>query len=205
MSPFELELDHAPARPERVPVSRTDLDLLLSSQIIVAWAGEKGEESRLGWWRSDLFSEFGGQDLFKRLLPSTWDWAMLQSLREVARRHDAELRAQDHDPDRILSLFSLGFEIDERAEERLMDLKRAGGNPVQALPGLEDIYEAPWSADWFLQWVSGHHASEFTPVPIGRRLKGNPPSALGELVHRLVGGLAPLAERYPLPHYRRAA
>ena len=53
-----------------VSVLTSEVDALLSAQIIVAWAGEGhvGDERRLGWWRSDLVSEFGGLDLFQRLL-----------------------------------------------------------------------------------------------------------------------------------------
>lgn len=72
--------DPAP-NPRVVPVA--ELDHALTAQIIIAWAGEKGEDPRLGWWRCDLVSEFGGEDLFKRLLPNTWDWAVLQGAREA--------------------------------------------------------------------------------------------------------------------------
>ena len=126
------------AMPARGHVTSADVDAALTAQLVVAWAGEGGEESRLGWWRSDLVSEFGGEDLFRRLLPSTWAWAVLQAARETARRKDAELRRQDHDPDRILSLFSLGFELDERIDERLQDLKRGRRARSEALPGLGD-------------------------------------------------------------------
>lgn len=111
---------------QQAPTPTSDLDRLLAAQLAVAWAGESGEERRLGWWRTDLVSEFGGHDLFKRLLPHTWAWAALQGAREAARRRDAELRAKANDPDQILSLFSLGFELDERVEERLNELKRSG-------------------------------------------------------------------------------
>lgn len=200
-----FELDPAPVRPERQPLALSDVNQLLTAQIMVAWAGEGGEERRLGWWRSDLCSEFGGEDLFKRLLPHTWKWATLQGAREAARRRDAELRAQDHDPDRILSLFSLGFELDERVEERLLDLKRSVSAPVDALPALKEWLAHPWSADRFLDWVRSHGETENTPAPIGRRLKGSPPGAVGDLVRKLVGGLAPLGDSYPLPHWKRSA
>ena len=54
------------------PLPTSALDGALTAQLAVAWAGEKGEEPRLGWWRSDLASELGGEDLFRRLLPHTW-------------------------------------------------------------------------------------------------------------------------------------
>ena len=41
-----------------------EIDLVLTAQLAVAWAGEGGEEPRLAWWRSDLASEYGGEDLF---------------------------------------------------------------------------------------------------------------------------------------------
>jgi hypothetical protein len=101
------------------PLPISEVDFLLTAQLGVAWAGEGGEEPRLGWWRSDLVSEFGGEDLLRRLLPNTWRWATLQGARAAAMRRDREIRTHDHDPDRLLTLFSLGFDVDERVEERL--------------------------------------------------------------------------------------
>jgi hypothetical protein len=188
---------------QQSPIS-SEIDALLTVQIAVAWAGEKGrEEPRLGWWRSDLVSEYGGQDLFQRLLPHTWQWAMLQAAREAARRRDAELRGQDHDPDRILSLYRLGFEIDEHVEERLQGLKRSAKDPQDALPGLRDVIAEPWHAERFGDWVQGHGEVKFVKAPIGRRLTGNAPAPLDRLVRSLVAALWPLADDYPLPHYRR--
>lgn len=192
----------APAASEG-PLPTSVLDRVLTAQFAVAWAGEKGEAPRLGWWRSDLASEFGGEDLFRRLLPHTCRWAVLQGAREAAIRRDRELRAQDHDADRILSLFSLGFEVDERIEERLRQLKASGQDPVEALPGLGDVITATWQPGRFADWVDGHGASEFTKVPPGRRLKGSVPGSLEGLVARLVGALRPLSPQYPLPHFRR--
>ena len=74
------------------PPTAAELDALLTAQIAVAWAGEGGDEPRLGWWRTDLVDEYGGEDLFARLLPHTARWAVLQAVREAARRTDARLR-----------------------------------------------------------------------------------------------------------------
>lgn len=200
MSMFDVE--DVPTRSERAPIPMSDIDMALTSQLVVAWAGEMGEDRRLGWWRSDLVSEYGGEDLFRRLLPGTWRWAVLQGARETARRTDAELRRQDHDPDRLVSLFSLGFELDERIEERFQDLKRSGRTPDEALPGLA-IVSAGWHRDKFWDWVSDHGEAEATASPVGRRLRGNPPSSLDQRVRKLVAGLAPAAETYPLPHFTR--
>jgi hypothetical protein len=77
-------------RPLAVPASAATLDMILTAQLAVAWAGEAGDPPRLKWWRTDLASEFGGEDLFKRLLPHTWRWAVLEGAREAARRRDAD-------------------------------------------------------------------------------------------------------------------
>ena len=115
----------------QTPVS--EIDQLLTAQIVIAWAGEAGEVKRMGWWRSDLISEFGGEDLLKRMLPNTWRWAMFQSVREVARRIDLNMRGKDHDSDTVISLYRLGFKIDERVDDRLAELKRNGSDPEVAL------------------------------------------------------------------------
>jgi len=200
-----FELDGSSSQAERAPVPPSEIDVALTAQIVVAWAGEAGEGDgrRLAWWKSDLVSEYGGVDLFQRLLPSTWRWAVLQAARETARRADAAIRQQDHDPDRIISLFRFGFELDERLDERLQDLKRSETAPQEALPGLDPVF-AEWDPETFFEWVRGHGEVDTVAGPIGRRIKGDPPSTFGELVRRLVAGFAPAADAYPLPHYRSA-
>jgi hypothetical protein len=188
----------------QMPILQSVMDSLLTAQLTIAWAGEDGEEPRLGWWRSDLKSEFGGEDFFRRLLPNSWHWAVFQAMREAARRHDAQLREQDHNADRILSLYCLGFEIDERVEERLMELKRSGIPPLDALPALRDVVTEKWNPDHFMEWLEGHGSVDFTKVPAGRRLKGKQPDSLELTIDHLVAGFRPLSHTYPLPHYRRS-
>lgn len=197
-----LNPDPTPPRRERAPIALSAVDRALTAQIVVAWAGEGGEEKRLAWWRTDLISEFGGLDLFRRLLPHTAAWAVLQGAREAARRTDAELRARASDPDRVLSLYSLGFERDERLTERLQDLKRAGRPPADALPGLADVITSDWRRDRFVDWVHGHGDPDTTASPTGRLIKGTAPDDLDLLIRRLVAALAPVGDHYPLPHYR---
>ena len=180
------------------------LDLVLTAQLAIAWAGEEGEEPRVGWWRTDLHSEFGGEDLFRRLLPNSWDWAVFHAMREAARRKDAELREEAHDADQIVSLYCLGFEIDERVEERLSDLKRAGSAPIVALPCLSEVILGEWNANHFVEWLDGHGSVDFTIVPAGRRLKGKLPESLELTVSNLLAGFKPLTGSYPLPHFRRS-
>ena len=201
---LESEAAPAPGR-EREAVGVSELDAALTAQFAVAWAGEGGEEARLGWWRSDMVSEFGGEDLFRRLLPHTWQWAVLQAAREAARRKDAELRAKAHDPDGIVSLFGFGFELDTRLEERLQDLKRSGALPRAALPGLEGVLGASWNRDAFFAWVESHGSARVKPAPVGRCVKGAAPASLEERVRQLVAALAPVSKAYPLPHFRRSA
>ncbi len=185
------------------PIPAPTLDFILTAQFVVAWAGETGEEPRLGWWRSDLVSEYGGVDLFRRLLPDTWQWAILQAVREAARRHDAKLRRREHDPDRIYSLYNLGFELDELLDERLADLKREANPPQEALPGLREVMLEHWQPGAFTDWVAGHGDADHAASPVGRRLKGEPPSSPERAVRALVAALRPLGDDYPLPHFRR--
>jgi hypothetical protein len=197
------EIEQDTVRLKRTPVPRAELDQALAAQLVVAWAGEAGDEPRLGWWRSDLTSEYGGEDLFQRLLPRTWRWATLQGAREAARRRDSESRSKDHDPDRILSLFRLGFEVDERLDERFQELKVSGKEPLEALPSLGDVMADGWQPKGFVVWVRGQGQADTVTAPVGRRLKGEAPESLALLIHKLVAALAPLGDEYPLPHYRR--
>lgn len=179
------------------------LDTVLSAQLIVAWAGESGEDPRLKWWKTDLACEFGGEDLFQRLLPHTWRWAVLQGAREAARKHDAAVRAKAHDPDQLLTLFRLGFAVDERLDERFRDLKTAGRDPARSLPVLGETIGAEWDPEVFTSWVQAHRGAETMAAPAGRRIKGTPPESLELLIEHLVAGLLPLSESYPMPHYRK--
>ena len=144
-------------------------------QLAIAWAGEAGEEPRLGWWRSDLTSEFGGEDLFQRLLPRTWRWATLQGAREAARRTDAEAREKDHDPDRILSLFRVGFEVDERLDERLQELKSSGKEPLVALPDLGKALSERLAAGAVLRPAPCPRPGRHRHGPDRKATKGAPP------------------------------
>ncbi len=189
----------------RIQIPLSALDHLLTAQLAIAWAGEGGEESRLGWWRTDLQSEFGGEDLFRRLLPHSWEWAVFQSLREAARREDAVRRREAHDAEEVVSLFYLGFDVDERVDDRLADLKRSKVAPTIALPGLKEIISSSWSPDHFAEWLDGHGAADFTNVPVGRRLKGKQPDSLELTVSNLISAFNPPSDSYPLPHYRRSS
>lgn len=181
-----------------------DLDTVLTLQLIVAWAGEAGDPPRLGWWRTDMVSEYGGEDLFRRLLPNTWRWATLQAAREAARRTDAESRREAHDADALMSLFGLGVEADRRLDERLTDLSRAGQHPTGALPGLAEWIDEPFDRDAFAAWLQQQGEPATAASPVGRRLKGGPPSDIAVAARSLAAALLPLGGAYPLPHFQRA-
>ena len=185
--------------------STAALDAVLTAQLAVAWAGEGGAEPRLGWWRCDMASEYGGEDLFRRLTPRTWAWAALQAALEAARRKDRELRLMSDDADRRISLYHLGFAIDERVSERLADLKRSGAAPLRALPGLADVIREDWNLEAFSRWLATHGGAEYQPTPAGRRLRGDMPEDPASAVRAMLSALQPLGAAYSLPHYRRDA
>lgn len=190
----------------RAPIPASTLDRVLTAQLAIAWAGEKGEDpKRLGWWRCDLTGEYGGHDLFSRLLPKTWEWAALQAVREAARRTDAAGRSRHHDPDSLLTIFHLGFDIDERVGDRLQELKRSGAGPADSLPALAELAAAGWNARGFEDWIREHGDGDYAKEPAGRRLKGAPPESLELTMNRLVAACRPLSESYPLPYFRRPA
>jgi hypothetical protein len=178
------------------------LDRILTLQLAVAWAGEgKTDPPRLGWWRTALNDEFGGEDLFRRLTPHTWKWAVLEATRAAARKVDAEARAQAADADQLVSLFRLGFDLDEQLDDRLAGFKRQGLDPSDALPHLAEITTS-WGAETFLAWLGTLGSAEVTPSSIGRRLKGEPPDDAIAAAEALASALCPLTDRYPAPHFK---
>ena len=183
------------------PLSDNALDAILATQFLVAWAGEgRCTPPRLGWWETDLIDEAGGGDFLARLLPQTHRWAALEAVREAARRTDAKARARMADPDRLRTLFFLGFEIDEQVRDRLAALKHERRPPAHSLP-----LPIPLGAHFAGADVEAALQTEkaaFTVVPRGRQLKGAQPPTPDAVVRRLAAALVPLAEQYPLPFYK---
>jgi hypothetical protein len=180
-------------------LSDETLDAILVVQLTVAWAGEgRCSPKRLGWWDTDLIDESGGGDLFARLLPQTHVWASLEAVREAARRTDAKARGKMASPDKLRSLFFLGFEVDEQVGDRLAFHKRSGKKPSDAL-ALPLPLTADFSKDALVSYLSGD--ASFTTVPNGRELTGKKPASPAELVRRLGAALLPLADQYPLPFF----
>lgn len=185
--------------------SKEALDRILTLQLAVGWAGEgKTDPPRLGWWRTALNDKFGGEDLFKRLTPRTWRWAVLDAARAAARKIDTEARAQAADADQLVSLFRIGFELDEQIDDRLAELKRSVSDPIAALPELGEV-TASWNADAFKAWLRNLGTPEVTPSSIGRRLKGEPPDDPAATALALAAAMAPISEHYPAPHFKKSA
>lgn len=176
------------------------LDAVLALQFTVAWAGEgRCSPRRLGWWDTDLIDPAAGGDFFERLLPQTHLWASLEAVREAARLHDAKARAKMADPDRMRTIFFLGFELDEQLGDRLSTLKRGALPPSEALPLPLPLTEE-FSEKKLIPALGGGDA-EFAVVPGGRHVKGTRPDAPDALVRRLAAALVPFAAQYPLPFY----
>jgi hypothetical protein len=187
-----------------MPTQFTDptLDAILALQFTVAWAGEKARPPappRLAWWDTDLVDEDAGGNFLARLLPQTHAWAALEAVREAGRRVDAKARGKMADPDKMRTVFFLGFEIDEQLGDRLAFLKRAGRPPAESL-NIPLPLTAEFSKDKLVGALQGGDAA-FTLVPGGRQLKGARPESPDAMVRRLGAALVPLAEQYPLPFY----
>jgi hypothetical protein len=179
------------------------IDSILATQLFVAWAGEgRSQPKRLGWWDTDLVDQAGGGDLLARLAPRTHVWASLELVREAARRVDARARGKHGAPDKLRTIYFLGFELDEKIADRLADLKRQGQPPEEVLP-LPFPLRADFPKDKVLELFAkaGKVAFEKVP-PVGRQLKGSAPSEPEAMVEKLVAALVPVADDYPLPFYK---
>jgi hypothetical protein len=147
--------------------------------------------------------EFGGEDLLRRLTPKTWQWAVLESCRAAAKRVDDAARRNAEDADHLVSLYRLGFEVDERLDERLLELKLNGLPPTKVFPELTERF-SDWSRERFESWIAGCGEVRFTTTATGRRLIGEMPKDPLSAATQLVAALLPIADNYGLPHFRVA-
>lgn len=183
------------------PLTDAALDEILALQVTIAWAGEgRCSPRRFGWWDTDLIDEAGGGDFLARLLPQTHAWASLEAVREAARRVDAKARGKMADPDKMRTLFFLGFEVDEQLGDRLAAHKRGGRPPAEAL-SLPVPLTAAFSKEALVSAFQAGDAA-FTTVPNGRQLKEKLPDAPDAVVKRLAAALVPFADQYPLPFFK---
>jgi hypothetical protein len=167
------------------------LDEILSLQLVIAWAGEVSTDApRLGWWRSPMCDEFGGEDLMQRLAPRTWRWAVLEAARAAARRVDDRLRSAAENPDHLQTLFRLGFAVDEALDERLLELKQSEAAPRDVFPDLKPLQEQ-WSRESLAAWLSERGAAQHTATATGRRLAGATPADPCDAARQLAAALLP--------------
>lgn len=177
------------------PDSPAALDHLLTSQLVVAYAGEASpDDPRLGWWQTDILSRDGGLDVLRRLTPRTWRWAALRAVREAARAFDALQRKRAPEPDRLTTLFHLGFTVDEQLDDRLDQLAAAHPeDPLAALPELGPHIDfdgrRPFDRKAFEVWLGAPPKVETTTL--GRRVIDR---------STLRSALAPLTATYPMPY-----
>jgi hypothetical protein len=177
-----------------------ELDEILAIQFSVAWAGETGgEPRRLAWWRCDLVDPEGGGDLLARLLPRTNHWAGLSLARRAAGRVDALGRQHLADPDRVRTLFHLGFEVDEQLCDRVARHRRQEADARDVLPDRFAI-GYPWSPDAFAAHLQRLPPAKIKETAAGRRITNKAKSTV-EQVRLLAAALLPLKAQYPLPYF----
>ena len=179
-----------------------ELDEILVLQLAIAWAGEADTDpKRMGWWRTSMCDEYGGEDLLKRLTPKTWQWAVLESARAAAKRVDDRARNQSEDPDNLVTLYRLGFEIDEQLDERLLELKQSGVPVNESFPELAALCEE-WSDERLKSWLDDLGEAGYTATATGRRIKGSAPKEHNAVAKQLAAALLPLNREYALPYFR---
>lgn len=184
-------------------IAPEELDVVLMLQLFISWAGEGlTDPPRLGWWSTQLLDEWGGEDLFKRLLPRTFEWALLEATRKATIQQDRQKRTNLAQSDRVRTLFFWGFDIDEKLEERLSFYKQNGSKPENVLNFPLDLRKE-FETKAFEQAIQSLCSkTTYKIVPEGREIKELIPESLAEAAKNLVSGLIPLADKYPMPFYR---
>jgi hypothetical protein len=181
-------------------IADSTLDHVLALQFTVAWLGEG--HGRRNWWRSGLVDQDGGLDFFERVAPCRPAWIALDAARRAATAVDGSLRRRSG-VHRLRTLFHFDFEINERLEQRLIDLRAEGGDPFDrlALPFRPDTER---ETDAAVAFLSDQTATEpvYAPSPSGRELPGPPPAALDRAASVLAATLVPPADGYPMAHFR---
>ena len=179
-----------------------ELDAVLTLQLGVAWAGETSDEDepRLGWWRSDMCTEFGGRAVLEKLAPRTARWAAFELAREAARRVDERTRQQDKNADALRSLFHLGHPYDELLADRLRELKSSEEQPESALPKLAEL-PASWDEEAFAAWLAVDSAPAAKGEAAGLRISSPLPASLAERASALAAVNLSQPTAYPCAHF----
>jgi hypothetical protein len=181
-------------------LSSKQLDPILAVQLTVAWAGESGgDPPRLGWWETDLVDADAAGDLFARLLPRSQQWAGLESVRAAAIRVDNRRRAALASPDKVRTLFHLGFRIDEQLRDRLLFHKRHGSSPASVF-GKEFGVSNKYSRPSFEAYLGQFAKARMKVIPGAREIAAIGGSVTDQIL-QLASVLAPLSNEYPLPFF----
>lgn len=184
-------------------IAPEELDVVLMLQCLVGWAGEGlTDPPRLNWWSTQLLDEWGGEDLFKRLFPRTFEWALLEATRKVAIQLDRRKRTSLAQPDCVCTLFFWGFGIDEKLEERLILHKQNRNQPYDVLNFPLDLREE-FEEKAFKEAIQSLNSEiAFKIVPEGREIKQTIPESIADAAKNLISGLIPISGEYPMPFYR---
>jgi hypothetical protein len=184
-------------------IASKELDVVLMLQLFISWAGEGlTEPPRLGWWSTQLLDEWGGENLFRRLFPRTFEWALLEAVRKVAIQADRQKRTNLAQPDEVRTIFFWGFGIDEKLEERLSFHRQNGSKPHDVLNFPLDLKEE-FDKKAFEQAIQTLNSKiQCKIVPEGREIKEAIPELITDAAKNLVSGLIPLVDKYPMPFYR---
>lgn len=177
------------------------LDLILSFQMIVAWAGEGlSEPPRLGWWRTDMVDKQGGGYLLEELVPRTHQWASLEAAWRAAIQADRQKRQDMAKPDAVRTLFFWGFSVDEQLADRLREHKQSQACPAQVLPLRMDIEKA-FNPEAFEIALRIDSMPQYKVVPSGRQITEPMLGGHGGCAEKLMAALLPLTDHYPMPFY----
>ena len=171
------------------------LDAILDLQFRVAWAGEgRCEPPRLSWWRTNLVDPEGGGDFMQRLARRTHAWASLEAVREAARRADALARDSLADRDKVRTLYSWGFDLDELLADRLRERKWS------QLPAPDQgLFDRIQLEGEFKSLAPG---ATYHVQASGRQMRGLLPQDVVQAARWLVSALTPFSDAYPMPFFR---
>lgn len=183
--------------------SEQTLDVILTLQITIAWAGEGlCEPKRLSWWNTDLIDSSGGGYMLQSLLPKTCHWASLEVVRQAAIQQDFQARQNLAQPDHVCTLFFWGFVIDEQLNDRLSQHKRRGHSLDKTLSLPLELGQQFSTTQLESAIRVPNQVIDFKVTPSGRELVGKTPDSLELCVRNLTAALLPLMEQYPMPFYR---
>lgn len=113
------------------------------------------------------------------------------------------MRPKRHDPDGVLTLFSLGCAVNKLLDERLGQLKASRADASKALPLLAESSTNHKGQRQLQAWLERFPTPKFDTTPLGRRIPGAAPEELDLLLCQLLGYRRRSRTPNPLPHFVR--